>query len=191
MITNSVTVCIARFTILINMLFAPISPQSASAKSKTVGEPVISTHSPVTSLETYGKVTTTGDYPVSYSFSSCSLPGYSSFNSRVSDAPRSNEYNFAYNTRSKTICEYTMSSGTYLANTVIALPFASAPPSVPAASGDLRPFGGPRKAPPTGNDDEEGGNTQIYLPLSDGLWCLLVLAFVYGVISVRRRKQTI
>lgn len=77
------------------------------------------------------------------------------------------------------------------AHSELAAPFAQEAPRVTAASGDMRPFGGPRKAPPTGNDDDEGGNTDIELPLSDGFWWLAALAFVYGMIIVRRKRQTI
>lgn len=57
------------------------------------------------------------------------------------------------------------------------------------------PYYAPRRIPGGGGgvdwDDEDTEDTDIELPLSDGLWCLLVLAFVYGMIIVRRKRQTI
>ena len=59
------------------------------------------------------------------------------------------------------------------------------------------PYYAPRRIPGGGGGggvdwrDEDTENTDIEQPLSNGLWCLLVLAFVYGMIIVRRKKQTI
>ncbi|MBQ4395667.1 MAG: hypothetical protein II825_10295 [Paludibacteraceae bacterium] len=59
------------------------------------------------------------------------------------------------------------------------------------------PYYAPRRIPGGGGgggvdwEDENTENTDIEQPISDGLWCLLVLAFVYGMIIVRRKRQTI
>ena len=71
------------------------------------------------------------------------------------------------------------------------------PGYVPAASGDMNPFGassrsgsGPHYAPPghTGGDKD---TPNVEGPMPDGTLCLLLMAVVAaGVVAVRRRRMT-
>lgn len=59
------------------------------------------------------------------------------------------------------------------------------------------PYYAPRRIPGGGGGggvdcgDEDTENTDIELPISDGIWWLAALAFAYGMIIVRRKRQTI
>ena len=70
--------------------------------------------------------------------------------------------------------------------------FSSQPQYVPALSGDLQPFNYTelRKAPPIGNDDDEGDNPDIKLPIPDGnVFLLLVCTILIFVKCLKHIKE--
>ncbi len=190
MIIGSAIVSIAHVTLLTwNMVMGvTFSPLTVSPTPMHSSQQVLSAPSPIAPI-TYKRSATivyTSQSPT-VTYSACQMNRSSA---KSADCKIGNEYGNTHEAQPHTIGG-TMAGGGLMSNNVIAAPFALAPPRVQAASGDLQPFAAaPRKAPPTGDDDDEGGNTQIEVntPVGDGLWLLLGMAVLYAFICIYQKK---